>query len=287
MELLARHSLRIVHVEDDDHFAGISAQALRLAGFTQPIVRCHDGILALHYFSSIQPELAPHAIILDLNMPNMNGLEVLHWLRKSHTEQDVAVYLLTSSEERADKEQAATDGVTEYLLKSHLFAELIENLDQLIATINAHRLENARRMGDVMADLAFLGEHSAEMVVLIDHLGFIAWVNESFVRTCGYTSEELRGKKPAMVLKRHADPAAAELLHSAVESALPCECRTTNYRKDGTPYPTHISLGPVFENNRLEGYLAVEQDLSGGPQRGFFSSGTTATVSPPQRGQST
>ncbi len=203
MELLARDLLRIVHVEDDDHFAGLSEHSLRLAGFTQPIVRCNDGILALHYFSTIEPELAPHVILLDLNMPNMNGLEVLHWLRNSHSEQDVAVYFLTSSTDWADKSQAADEGVTEYLLKSPLFDELIKNLDHLIATSNAQRLEQARKMGDVMAELAFMGEYAEDMVVLIDSGGRIEWVNEPFVRTSGFTSEELRGRKPGMVLKRH------------------------------------------------------------------------------------
>ncbi len=263
MELLARDLLRIVHVEDDDQFAGLSEHALRLAGFTQPIVRCNDGILALHYFSTIEPELAPDVILLDLNMPNMNGLEVLHWLRSSHSDQDVAVYLLTSSEDRADKEQAAANGVTEFLRKSPLFDELIKNLDHLIATTNAQRMEQARKAGDVMAELAFMSQYVDDMVVLIDSLGRIEWVNEPFVKTSGFTSEELRGKKPGMVLTRHADPVVCEVLATAVETVRPCECRTMNRRKNGTPYPTHISLGPVFENNRLEGFLAVEKVLAG------------------------
>ena len=262
MELLARDSLRIVHIEDDDHFADLSEHCLQLAGFTKPIIRCNDGILALHYFSTIQPELAPHVILLDLHMPNMNGLEVLHWLRHSHSEQDVAVYLLTSSEEQADKDQAAADCATGYLLKNPLFEELVENLDRLIATSNKLHLEHASKMGDIMAELALMGEHASEMIVLVDTLGFIAWVNRSFVQSSGYTSEELRGKRPGMVLQRHSDPAAVEILHSALESVQACECRTINYRKDGTAYPAHISLGPVFDNDMLKGFLAVEEILS-------------------------
>jgi len=262
VELLARDSLRIVHVEDDDHFADLSAHCLRVAGFTKPVVRCRDGILALHYFSTIQPELAPHVILLDLHLPHMNGLEVLHWLRHSHSEQDVAVYLLTSSDAQSDKDQAAADSATEYLLKNPLFDELIENLDRLIATSNNLRLEHARKMGDIMAELAFMGEYATEMIVLIDTLGCISWVNEPFVRASGYTSEELRGKRPGMVLQRHSDPATVEMLHSALDSGHACECRTINYKKDGTAYPAHISLGPVFDDNRLRGFLAVEEILS-------------------------
>jgi len=55
MEFLARDSLRIVHVENYDDFALIIELSLKHAGFEQPIVRCNDGVLALHYFSMIEP----------------------------------------------------------------------------------------------------------------------------------------------------------------------------------------------------------------------------------------
>ena len=154
MELLARDSLRIVHVENYDDFALIIELSLKRAGFEQPIVRCNDGILALHYFSMIEPELAPHVILLDLHMPNMSGLEVLHWLRHEHSEQDVAVYLLTSSDDPENRWQAASEGVTEYILKSPLFDKLIQKLDDLIAETNRHRVGDAGRKHKVTADIS-------------------------------------------------------------------------------------------------------------------------------------
>jgi len=143
MELLARDSLRIAHVEDNNDFAQLSEFFLKRAGFKQPIVRCHDGTRALDYLSIIEPEHAPHIILLDLNMPHMNGLEVLHWLRHSYSDRDVAVYLLTSSENPGDIRQAAASGATKYLFKTPLFDELIQNLDLLIATSNNQQLKDA------------------------------------------------------------------------------------------------------------------------------------------------
>ena len=90
MELLARNSLRIVHVEDDNDFAQLSEIFLKRAGFEQPIVRCNNGIRALRYFSMIELAQAPHIILLDLHMPHLNGLEVLHWLRHSYSEPGTA-----------------------------------------------------------------------------------------------------------------------------------------------------------------------------------------------------
>ena len=119
---MTRDSIRIVHVEDDNDFAELSARALRQAGFNQPIARCSDGQPAIDYFTRINLQSAPHVILLDLHMPRRNGLEVLHWVRQNYSDRDVAVYLLTSSEDPAHKMQATADGVTAYLIKHALIA---------------------------------------------------------------------------------------------------------------------------------------------------------------------
>jgi CheY-like chemotaxis protein len=141
MGTLSRNSLRLVHVEDDQDFAAISEIFLRHAGFEQPIVRCKDGVEALRYFSALNPKQAPHVVLLDLHLPHLDGLEVLHWLRHGLTLRDIPIYLLTSSDEPEDRRRASADGVTGYLLKSPVLDEVISTLDQLIALINHRTFE--------------------------------------------------------------------------------------------------------------------------------------------------
>ena len=166
MDLLARNSLRIVHVEDNDDFAFVSEVWLKRAGFKQPIVRCTDGRRALHHFLTLEPENKPDVILLDLHMPHLDGLEVLHWLRHYHNEPDIAVFLLTSSNDPEDRRQAMANHVTGYLLKAPLFDELIQNLDHLIAIRNKERLDEVSRLCDVMAESVYTGESSVEMAVV-------------------------------------------------------------------------------------------------------------------------
>jgi CheY-like chemotaxis protein len=142
MERLTRDTIRIVHVDDDGDFAELSARDLTRAGFKQPVVRCMDGRLALAYFLALEPRTSPHVIILDLDMPHMNGLEVLRWVRQNYAQRDVAVYLLTSSEDPEHRRLAAVDGVTEYLPKSPLSENLIAKLDRLIDLLNTQREQN-------------------------------------------------------------------------------------------------------------------------------------------------
>ena len=148
MRSLARDSIRIVHVDDDDDFAAISARELRRAGFSQPVVRCRDGLRARDYFSTIKAQAMPDVILLDLQMPGMNGLEVLSWIRQNYRDRDVTVVLLTSSEDPEHRRQAAASGVTSYLLKAPLADALVQKLDGLIAMRNREKPETPAEMDE-------------------------------------------------------------------------------------------------------------------------------------------
>ena len=137
MGLLARDSIRIVHIDDDADFAALNARVLKSAGFTHPIVRCRDGDDAVSHFSTIEPEFAPHVILLELHLPGMSGLAVLDWLRRNYsTGRNIAVYLFTSSKGAEHRKQISAGGITEYILKSQSCEKLIEKLDDCIARHN-------------------------------------------------------------------------------------------------------------------------------------------------------
>jgi PAS domain S-box-containing protein len=262
MKLLARESLRFVHVEDNNEFAEVSKIWLKSAGFKGPIVRCHDGKKAVDYLATLEPDTAPDVILLDFEMPHLNGLEVIKWVRLNFIERDVPVYLLTSSCDPRDRQLAEEAGVTKYFFKTALYDELIQELDRYIAATNRNRPEEAHIRHENMAELILMGEYAAEMVVLTDAEGRVEWVNEAFTRTTGYSLEELFGKKPGRLLQGPgSDHASVRMLHSAIKSVQSCDCEITNYKKNGTPYSVHISLGPVLSMGRLDGFLAVQESI--------------------------
>ncbi|MCE0497684.1 MAG: response regulator [Methylacidiphilales bacterium] len=264
MDLVTRESLRIFHIEDEDQFAQLTDVFLKRAGFNEPITRFSCGAAALDDLSSIGVERAPHVILLDLRMPDMEGLELLRWLRKDYHARDVAVYLLTATDDPEEVRQAANAGATKIFFKTALFDELLQELDDLIVVINHKLLQGWNpTLRGAMAELTSMGKYATEMVVLTDAEGRIEWANKLFVRRTGYSLQELRGKIPGKVLQGpNSDPAVIKLLHDAIQSRSSCECRIVNYRKNGTPYPVLISLGPVYSNGKIEGFLAIERDLS-------------------------
>ena len=260
MKLLTKESIRIYLIEDDLNDAQFTDLRLKQAGFSQYIHHFNACGKALDNLSRV--ECAPDAILLDLNMPGMSGLEMLDWLRKKYQKPDIPVFVLTASDDPEDRRKAANAGVTKYFLKAGSFDELIEELNHLIETINQQQIEWEKKKLETIAELILEGKNTTEMVVLADTAGKIVWANEAFVRTTGYTLEDCRGKKPGWLVRGPAsDPVAIEMLDYTLLSESECECRSIDYRKDGTPYSVLISLGPVFTEGRLAGFLAIEKVL--------------------------
>jgi len=76
-------------------------------------------------------ELAPEIILLDMRMPDMNGLEVLHALRKEAL--DMPIVMLTTSNEEEDLVECLRSGAQGYLLKDMEPTELVTALRESVA----------------------------------------------------------------------------------------------------------------------------------------------------------
>ena len=108
-----------------------------------------------------------------------------------------------------------------------------------------------------------MGVNAPKLVVLTDAEGCIEWVNESFIRTCGYSFDEVRGQKPGKLLQGPAtDRETVQDLRSAIAAATHTECSLINYRKDGSPYTVHIMLSPLAEDGKLVGFLVWRKTLA-------------------------
>ena len=80
----------------------------------------------------------PDIILLDLNMPKMNGIEMLTQLRKIEDWKDIKVFIITTSEEKEDRERARTLGVSGYIVKPMKFnnPSSIDSFNLMIDLLN-------------------------------------------------------------------------------------------------------------------------------------------------------
>jgi CheY-like chemotaxis protein len=124
-------SVSILLVEDDDVDAMGIQRAFKKLKLANQIHRAKDGVEALEMLRS-QSVIKPYILLLDLNMPRMGGLEMLHELRKDSEITDAVIFVLTTSKDDEDKISAYKEHIAGYIVKSKLdssFSELLKLLD--------------------------------------------------------------------------------------------------------------------------------------------------------------
>ncbi|MFZ6653950.1 response regulator [Undibacterium sp. TJN19] len=123
----------ILIVDDDDVDVMGIERALKKLKIANPIVRARDGIEALEILRQPNGVTRPYLILLDINMPRMNGQEMLAELRRDTQLSPAVVFVLTTSQDDQDKVLAYSQHVAGYIVKQHVgdgFMRVIEMLDR-------------------------------------------------------------------------------------------------------------------------------------------------------------
>lgn len=121
----------ILLVEDDRVDTMTVKRALKEIHVTNPLVHLENGEEAVHYLQDSEQE-KPCIILLDLNMPIMNGIEFLQVVKHDDQLRRIPVVVLTTSEEQQDKVNSFNLGVAGYMAKPvdyRQFVEVMRSID--------------------------------------------------------------------------------------------------------------------------------------------------------------
>lgn len=113
--------IHILLVEDDEVDAELVTRAFQHQNANYHFTVVQDGIEALSILRGHAPKAAlpkPHMILLDINLPRMNGLEFLRELRQDNLLKVEIVFILTTSNREEDKLAAYESNIAGYILKS-------------------------------------------------------------------------------------------------------------------------------------------------------------------------
>ncbi len=139
-----KHIRPILLAEDSPADAEMAIDALCGANLANPIVHVEDGVEALDYllrrgrFADREPGL-PAVLLLDINMPRMDGLEVLRQLRGDESFNRLPVVILSSSREESDLARSWDMGVNAYVVKpvdADQFFTAVKTLGRFWAVFN-------------------------------------------------------------------------------------------------------------------------------------------------------
>lgn len=90
----------------------------------------------------------------------------------------------------------------------------------------------------------------------------ITWVNDAFLGLTGFATDELLGRNCRMLQGPGTDPAEVARIHAAIEAGEPVTAELLNYRKDGTPYWSAMTVTPVHDEAGLAYFYAAQADMT-------------------------
>jgi CheY-like chemotaxis protein len=128
-------TVSIIVVEDDDGHATLVERNLRRAGLDNPIVRLRDGQEALDYFFAPREEgplqLSDCVLLLDINMPKVDGVDVLRQLKSDPRTAMVPAIMLTTTDDPREIERCYQLGCNVYVTKPVEYGAFIEAIRRL------------------------------------------------------------------------------------------------------------------------------------------------------------
>lgn len=131
---------RIMLIEDDDIDVMTVKRALKELKVENPLIVASNGEEALQMLKDEQNR--PFIIILDLNMPRMNGLEFLKIIKSDENFKMIPTVILTTSKEEQDVFESYKLGVAGYILKPVDYSKFVDALRTLNLYWNLCKLPN-------------------------------------------------------------------------------------------------------------------------------------------------
>jgi two-component system OmpR family response regulator len=138
--------LRVLVVDDEQNIAELISMALRYEGFE--VTAAHTGTKAVAAAKSFDPD----AVVLDMMLPDFDGLEVLRRMRAA--DPDVPVLFLTARDAVEDRVAGLTAGGDDYVTKPFSLEELVARLRGLMRRAGARRAQSSALLtvGDLELD---------------------------------------------------------------------------------------------------------------------------------------
>ena len=150
---MVAESVNIVVVEDDDGHATLIERNLRRAGLTNPVTRLRDGQEALDYFfagngaPAALPDATDSVLLLDINMPRVDGIDVLRRLKADARTARIPTIMLTTTDDPREIERCYQLGCNVYITKPVEYDAFMEAIRRLgfflqIVRIASNRTNN-------------------------------------------------------------------------------------------------------------------------------------------------
>ncbi|MFZ0312684.1 MAG: EAL domain-containing protein [Candidatus Korobacteraceae bacterium] len=221
----------------------------------------------------------PDLILLDINMPQMNGFEVCERLKADCRLAEIPVIFLSALTESEDKIKAFRAGGVDYVTKPFQVAEVLARVEthvelrRLQRTLERHsdHLEAMVRsrttdLVDANARLRLLAEAlkaAPSAIGITDATGSLVWTNPAFSVLSGYSAEEVIGKNRRLLKSGEQDQKFYQQMWTTILSGKVWQGEIVNRRKDGSNSTEEMIIAPVsLAPSYITHFVTINQDIS-------------------------
>jgi len=236
----------ILVIDDSRFLQTYIGQILKLRNYN--VISAIDGKDSLKKLSKIPVNM----IILDMELPDMHGLEVLRKIKRDKKLKDIPVMILSGMGNSIMVRDSYKLGASDFLQKPF-------NIEELVLKVELS-IEFDRKSREIANKQTILNEYQntvnrSSIVLKTDINGTIVYVNDKFCAISGYLEEELIGKnqeiiRPSYVIKQILDTQSwIGILH--------------NTTKQGVEYWTNTVINPIidYEGDIIE-YIELSSDIT-------------------------
>jgi two-component system, LuxR family, sensor kinase FixL len=250
----------------DDRPANLLVYELILAELNEELVMVHSGGEALEQVES--QDFA--VILLDVNMPGLDGFETARRIRSSARRAHVPIIFMTAFVDDFRVAEGYAHGAVDYIqtpvvpevlrAKVKVFADLFHMSEEL------HRQRNAEAARQSVERIRLILDSSLDAVVTIDEAGRVTGWNPQATSTFGWTRDDVVGKEMAELIipERYREAHRRGLrnfLSTGEGPLLNRRLELAAIRKDGTEIPVELTISPLSLPDRYE-FSAFIRDIT-------------------------
>jgi two-component system, cell cycle response regulator len=216
-----------------------------------------NGRNALSMIEKAKPDL----ILLDINMPEMNGYEVASELKSSQETVNIPFIFLTAKSDSQSIVEGFNKGAVAYISKPF-------SKEELLARVETHLKLNELKssLEDTVLKLADYVELMDENIIssTTDLDGIITSASSAFCRFCGFSKEELISKRHNIIKHKDTKKEIYDDLWQTISQNLIWKGELKNKKKDGTSYWVDTTIYPLFDKSSGEkiGYSSIRHDIT-------------------------
>ena len=251
-------NLKLLYVEDNKE----AREAIQpvLQNFFDNIEIAYDGQEGLEKFDQANQKHQKFDLVLtDINMPRLNGLEMIESIRK--IDSNIPILVLSAYNESEYFMDSIKFGVDGYLLKPIDMKQFLAVLKKIISKLTL--------TATAQKHLHFLKEYEevtdqSSIVSKADPQGKITYVNDQFCKISGYTKDELIGK-PHNIIKHPDMPKHIfeDMWDTVKNKKSIYKGIIRNLSKDGKNYYIDITVKPILDEvGNIVEYIALSHDIT-------------------------